>query len=72
VLSGKGTCVGLITIPEKSYQMCCLMGLIEKPHRGGQGPLEGEKIFTGFVFTVNVVLHEELAGSNLQLRDCAL
>jgi len=32
----------------------------------------GKKNIYWFVFTVNVVLHEELVGSNLQLCDCAV
>jgi hypothetical protein len=40
VLSGRGPCVGLITRPEGSYRVWCVLSVIVKPRQwGGPGPL---------------------------------
>jgi hypothetical protein len=40
VLSGRGFCDGLITLPEAFYRVRCVeLSVTEEPHRGGLGPL---------------------------------
>ena len=42
VLSGRGLYVRLITSPEESYRVWCVLSVIVKPRLwGGPGPLEG-------------------------------